>query len=450
MEKNLLPLLGAVLFFAACGDENTTVVATSDAEKVMAFKDLDDCDSAIVGKLVYVKDSVKAFICTDDGWAAMSGAVVENGSDGSDGKDGKAGKDGKNGTDGKDGSSCTVKAIKGGYKVLCGGDSVGVLKNGAKGDSGAQGIQGEAGESAFELSGYEGTLDEWIESLKGENGTSCNIESDKKGVVTIKCGSGKKAVTTTLYKAMCGTTPYDPDGDQFCYGVELYDKCGSPKAAYNPDNQFCAKFADDAEQIYKKVTIAPVGTGYFEIWMAENLNYETAEGSFCAGKTEDEQAAFCAKYGRLYTWATAVGRSESECGEDKNCTTLGSGDVQGVCPVGWHLPSEQEWEALVVAVDGNITAFSNSNKAGEALKSRTGWKVNSGTENIDAYSFAALPAGNYSSSGFFAEGEYAYFWTSVQKNVQNAFVMSLSHEDDKADLGNTYKTTGFSVRCIKD
>ena len=453
MEKILLPLLGAVLFFAACGDENTTVVATSDAEKVMAFKDLDDCDSAIVGKLVYVKDSVKAFICTDDGWAAMSGAVVENGSDGSDGKDGKdgkAGKDGKNGTDGKDGSSCTVKAIKGGYKVLCGGDSVGVLMNGAKGESGAQGIQGEAGESAFELSGFEGTLDEWIESLKGENGTSCNIENDEDGAVTIKCGTGKKAVTTTLYKAVCGDAPYDPDGDKFCYGVELYDKCGSPKAAYNPDNQFCAKFADDAEQIYKKVTIAPVGTGYFEIWMAENLNYETAEGSFCAGKTEDEQAAFCAKYGRLYTWATAVGRSESECGEDKNCTTLSSGDVQGVCPVGWHLPSEQEWEALIVAMDGNITEYVGSNKAGETLKSKTGWTEKSGIVNADAYSFAALPAGLYNGTNFRNEGTDAYFWTSVQKDQQNAYVISLSHEDNKADSDSFYKDYGFSVRCIKD
>ena len=121
-----------------------------------------------------------------------------------------------------------------------------------------------------------------------------------------------------------------------------------------------------------------------------------------------------------------------------------------MCPVGWHLPSEQEWEALIVTVDGNITEYVGSNKAGEALKSRTGWTKKSGIVNADAYSFAALPAGLYTGTSFQNEGTDAYFWTSVQKNVQNAFVMSLSHEDDKADLGNTYKTTGFSVRCIKD
>ena len=162
MKKIISPLFCAALFFAACNDETTTVSATSDAEKVTAFKDLDNCDSTIVGKLVYVKDSVKAFICTDEGWAAMSGAAVgngksgkdgvdgKNGKDGKDGVDGKNGKNGKDGSDGKDGASCTVAAIEDGYKVLCGGDSVGVLLNGAKGDSGAQGvqgIQGKAGES---------------------------------------------------------------------------------------------------------------------------------------------------------------------------------------------------------------------------------------------------------------------------------------------------------------
>ena len=215
MKKILLPLLGTVLFFAACGDENTTVVATSDAEKVKAFKDLDDCDSAIVGKLVYVKDSVKAFICTDDGWAAMSGAVVENGSDGSDGK---AGKDGKNGNDGKDGSSCTVKAIKGGYKVLCGGDSVGVLMNGAKGDSGAQGIQGEAGESAFELSGFEGTLETQEPISPEEDDPDDVASSEDESAETAR----RKNVVSGKYSRSVTSTSNSVKIDQKIEGVASY------------------------------------------------------------------------------------------------------------------------------------------------------------------------------------------------------------------------------------
>ena len=440
MKKFISPLFCAVLFFAACNDETTTVSATSDAEKVTAFKDLDDCDSTIVGKLVYVKDSVKVFACTDEGWAAMSGTVVENGSegsdgkdgkDGNDGKDGKNGKNGKDGSDGKDGVSCTVVAIEGGYKVLCGDDSVGVLLNGAKGDSGAQGIQGiqgvkgEDGKSAYELSGTDKNLEDWLASLKGENGTSCNIESDNNGEVVIKCGNKE----TTLYKAMCGTTPYDP----------------------------AEKFCDDRDyRTYKFKTIS-VGN-YSEIWMAENLNYATSvngsdSSSFCYGDGDedvtDRGAANCAKYGRLYTWAAAVGKSEEDCGYEKDCD-LGEGDIQGVCPEGWHLPSKAEWEALIVAVDGSIESYESTNVAGKKLKSATEWTKDGSVSNDDTYSFAALPAGHYDGDNFGGEEDNSSFWSSTQDSGRDAYNADLNYYNDYARLYYPDKNYGFSVRCIKD
>ena len=506
MKKIISPLFCAALFFAACNDETTTVSATSDAEKVTAFKDLDNCDSTIVGKLVYVKDSVKAFICTDEGWAAMSGAAVGNGksgSDGSDGKDGKDGVDGKNGkdgkdgvdgkngkngkdgSDGKDGASCTVAAIEDGYKVLCGGDSVGVLLNGAKGDSGAQGvqgIQGKAGESctakenkadggydiecggkkvgsikngtngqsAYELSGTDKNLEDWLASLKGDkgdgcsaevvddgvkitcdnldepviikNGTAgapgagCGIESDVKGVVTIKCGTDNAPVRTTLYKALCGgVTPYDP-ATQIC---DIRDN-----------------------QTYKFTTITVASKNYSETWMAENLNYVTEAGSFCYKNS----AEYCEKYGRLYTWGVAVGKSEEECGNNQSCD-LGDGDVQGVCPDGWHLPSQAEFNALITAAGG-------SSVAGRALKSKTGWTKRGSVSNNDTYSFGALGAGSGSGSGsdstFGAELESALFWSSTQDNDNKAYNVSFRYDVNDA-YGYFYaKSNGFSVRCIKD
>ena len=538
MKKIISPLFCAALFFAACNDETTTVSATSDAEKVTAFNDLDDCDSTIVGKLVYVKDSVKVFACTDDGWAAMSGAVAKNASDGSDGKDG---------------TSCSVKAIEGGYKVLCGGDSVGVLLNGTKGDSGAQGIQGVQGiqgiqgvtgescsakenkaedgydiecggkkvgfikngtngKSAYELSGTDKNLEQWIASLKGENGkpcstkevangvevscpgsatvtisngndgsngTSCNIDSDKDGVVVIKCGEGENAKITSLYKAVCGSTPYDP-GTHFCaegkvvplcggndYNTKkfcvkdedkLYDLCGGEPynpvthicgendkpekiiakcggVAYNPDEKFC----DDRDnQVYKYVTIAPEGSDYSEIWMAQNLNYAVEvtgkdSSSFCYGDgvegVTDRGVANCAKYGRLYTWAAA--------------------DNNG-CPEGWHLPSKAEWEDLIVAVGGGSGLGDNA--AGKALKSQIGWETYDGISNDDTYSFAALPAGSYKFWEFDEEGNYANFWSSSAFEDSPVFVycMVLSYDNDYTYFGQCANSQGLSVRCIKN
>jgi hypothetical protein len=64
-------------------------------------------------------------------------------------------------------------------------------------------------------------------------------------------------------------------------------------------------------------------------WMAENLNYDTANGtgSWCYGNSQDS----CTKYGRLYNWNTAMAGASS--------STANPSGVQGVCPSGWHLPS---------------------------------------------------------------------------------------------------------------
>ena len=146
-------------------------------------------------------------------------------------------------------------------------------------------------------------------------------------------------------------------------------------------------------------------------WMAENLNY-TITNSWCyENKFEN-----CQKYGRLYTW----------------------NDAKTICPEGWHLPNDNEWEKLFEAVGGQ----SNAHKV---LKSRTGW--GSDHNGTDAFGFTALPAG-YSDDGYFQlEGENAFFWSSTEINGDYANYMSYT---DRALLLNTSKKIGMSVRCVKD
>ena len=230
---------------------------------------------------------------------------------------------------------------------------------------------------------------------------------------------------------------------------------GSNKTAWdylNPDINY-GEFTDERDgQIYKTVTIAPAGTGYSEVWMAENLNYET-DNSWCGGGSGTTEGN-CAKYGRLYTWAAAVGRAEDECGYEHTCG-LGSGDIRGACPKGWHLPSQSEWEALIVAVDGSITEYTSSNTAGSKLKSATRcWSSYSGITKQDAFGFSALPAG-YRNLGF---GNYnywgrgTYFWSSTEETTYYAYVMGLDYRNNGAGLtydGN-HKNYGDSVRCLKD
>ena len=183
-------------------------------------------------------------------------------------------------------------------------------------------------------------------------------------------------------------------------------------------------------QTYKTVVI---GT---QTWMAENLNYETAS-SYCYNHIDSN----CARYGRVYTWAAAVDKSEEECGYAQDCNLL-SGDVRGVCPEGWHLPDTTEWNTLFTAVGGKSTA-------GKMLKSTSGWKDD--RNGTDAYAFLALPVGLMDKYGAFTiEGGSAGFWCSTELGSGDAITMYLYYHDSKANLISYYKYYGFSVRCLKD
>ena len=188
-------------------------------------------------------------------------------------------------------------------------------------------------------------------------------------------------------------------------------------------------------QTYKTVTI---GT---QTWMAENLNYETVD-SYCCNDNESN----CTTYGRLYTWAAAMdsvgtwSTNGKGCGFGKTCTP--TYPVRGVCPEGWHLPIEAEFETLVAAVGGKSTA-------GKMLKSTSGW--NSSCNGTDAFAFSALPAGNRDIYGrYLNEGYGANFWSSTENNSNYAYYMALYCSRDVAGLNGNYKSLGFSVRCVKD
>lgn len=193
-------------------------------------------------------------------------------------------------------------------------------------------------------------------------------------------------------------------------------------------------------QEYKTVKIGE------QWWMAQNLNFDT-DNSWCYG----DAPANCAKYGRLYTWVAAVGGAEDECGGEHECD-LGTGDVQGVCPKGWHLPSKAEWETLIVAVNGSITEYTSGNSTRAKLKSQTGWKAHSSVTNEDSFGFSALPAGYRINDehGYYYEGILAHIWSSTERNSQRAYYMDLYYANDYANLYDDYKSIGSSVRCLKD
>jgi len=184
-----------------------------------------------------------------------------------------------------------------------------------------------------------------------------------------------------------------------------------------------------------------------QTWMAENLNYDVT-GSKCYG----DDPANCAKYGRLYDWATAMALPAS-C----NSTSC-SGDIkpkhQGICPQGWHIPSNEDWDKLFRYVDGTSGTSSpcSSPTAGTKLKSKTDWESYSGIPaGTDEFGFSALPGGSGLSDGSFdLVGSSGLWWSSSEGSSDGAYSRFMFYFSENAVWYDDYKGNLYSVRCLQD
>ena len=205
---------------------------------------------------------------------------------------------------------------------------------------------------------------------------------------------------------------------------------------FNPDIDYGTMTDERDGKVYKTVKIGN------QTWMAENLNYADSvktpsllERSWCFN--DDPQN--CKVGGRLYTWAAAMDSVKTGCGDDSECIpTL---PLQGLCPVGWHLPSQEEWGILLITVD----IFST---LGELLKSQTGWYNNN--NGLDDFGFSALPVGIRDDDGYYLyDGYYADFWSFFDDESSSSFAVRVGY-DHHIVYQSGYEKQGFSVRCLKD
>jgi uncharacterized protein (TIGR02145 family) len=174
----------------------------------------------------------------------------------------------------------------------------------------------------------------------------------------------------------------------------------------DPGTGGSGSFTDGRDgKTYRTVTI---GT---QTWMAENLNYQTADSSWCYGNDNSN----CATYGRLYTWNRA----------------------KSACPVGWHLPSRQEWNSLVTAV---------GDSAGTKLKA-----VSPDWTGTDDFGFSALPGGyRIYVEAFYTLGAYGYWWAATENDASFADGRGMYSGTSVVAEYNVDKSNGYSVRCVQD
>ena len=206
----------------------------------------------------------------------------------------------------------------------------------------------------------------------------------------------------------------------------------------------------DAEgNVYNTVTIGS------QIWMAENLRTtKFADGSDIPLVTTTNTwrylttPAYC-DYDNLPANSIVYGRLY-------NAFTLS--DVRKICPDGWHVPTDAEWNILTRFLDNtaDTTAIGwTGTHAGGLLKETgtTHWaSPNTGATN--ASGFSALPGGYRNLYGTFMYlGNYGYWWSPKTGDTLNIWKRNLNYDESRISRSNnnaTYRTSGFCIRCIMD
>lgn len=214
-----------------------------------------------------------------------------------------------------------------------------------------------------------------------------------------------------------------------------------------------------------------------QVWMAENLRTtrfadgttiplstfgsSTEPGRYAPGNgsSNEENADNVARYGYLYNWPAVMHGAPSSC-------AVPSG-VQGICPTGWHVPSDAEWTELITYLNSQSLYHcdSTSGNIAKSLASMTDWKsstnhcaIGNDLNANNATDFSALPAGGY----FFGTpmqwdfrgnqhfGISAYFWCATEYTENYPIHRTLSYTEGHVSVSSYYSSGGFSVRCLRD
>ncbi len=204
-----------------------------------------------------------------------------------------------------------------------------------------------------------------------------------------------------------------------------------------------------------------------QTWMAENLRATSYPDGFPILEVEDSATwsnltnadqAYCwhdnvstanvARYGCLYSWATAM--------NGENSSSTNPSTVQGVCPTGWHLPSDAEWKQLEMHLgmsqaDANASGWRGNDEGCKMKETGTShWQSpNYGASN--ASGFTALPCGCRHYDGSYGIlGCYTDFWSASDKEDWSAWSRKLSYNNTGISRTDLDKRSGFSVRCVRD
>jgi len=234
----------------------------------------------------------------------------------------------------------------------------------------------------------------------------------------------------------------------------------SAGTSYGSQVSFTTSTVTDYDgNVYKTVVI---GT---QTWMTENLKtthfpdgteiplvestsawdaLSTTDKAYC---WYDNSTSYGDTYGALYTWAAAIHGAESS-------DTNPSG-IQGVCPDGWHLPSDGEWKQLEMFLgmspsEADNTSWRGTDEGGKLKETGTTHWYGPNTGATNESGFTALPGGERYNGSFQNIGLRTALWTATETEGSFAWWRSLVQDNSQVFRSSHYKNDGSSIRCVRD
>jgi len=206
-----------------------------------------------------------------------------------------------------------------------------------------------------------------------------------------------------------------------------------------------------------------------QCWMAQNLNI----GSKIAGATNqannstiekycyNDLETNCDIYGGLYQWAETV-QYLNGATNTTSWNPLPMGNVQGICPSGWHIPTHDEWTTLERTVctsatcatdfpyNNTTTGYRGTDEGNKLKESGTSHWAN-GNNGTNSSNFTALPGGYRDTDNtFYNISTFGYWWTATAYSSSYAWNRNPYYSFATVFRYGYHKAYGFGVRCVKD
>jgi uncharacterized protein (TIGR02145 family) len=285
----------------------------------------------------------------------------------------------------------------------------------------------------FSLSGKLSSISGSRSKLRIEKGGGSGLMKDRESTV-----SDSKASYATV------DMPYN-DGEVLKFVGTSGDFSTVVTSSFTGNKEIIFKFVRCTDADNRNYAVVEIGT---QTWMASNLRTTKYMNGDLIGTTSPKTLNISAEtspkyewvyyafgiteidtslFGRLYTWHAAV-------------------DTRKVCPTGWHLPSQPEWNTLIASMGGSTVAGGKLKETG-----LSNWSSpNTGASNISG--FSAVPGGTRAPAGSCTNYKnFCYLWSATQRDATYAWYTAMGYNFEMAysDV-NTLKSVGNGIRCVKD